>query len=241
MVALIAEGGNAAEVAAATTRAALDGLERGKGDPGVARVFFLLARTMYAAKADGFARALAPLGIAVPNDPSLFDLTGGFSHALDAWHAARDPRSDVADLAELAALEAMTRVLGEKARSLFPTPQDVLAAAKRQSTEAGFRGLAHEFFAAFVRRFLLYHLGREMPFHVGSNGRFADRASHRQFLDALDAHSREAALITKTFAKEWYGKYGWRDGISEPRAAGFTASCLKKLGDELARRGGRHG
>lgn len=242
VVGLIADGESAAAVAAATSAAACAGLDRGKGDEGLAHVVFLLARTVLAARAEDFAREVARLGVSVPQDPSLYDLTAGFAAAVRDWHAAaRVRQTDLGEMAELAAVEALTRCVGDRSDALFPTGDDVRTATRELSTRSGFSALAHEFFSRFTQRFLLYHLGRELPLHVGGNGRFADPTAQTAFVDDLDVHSREAALIVKAFAGGWYSKARFEEGITERQARGFAAHCLTKLGAELERRGGRDG
>jgi len=238
----IADGDTVGTVAAATSAAAVGGLERAIGDAGLGNVVYLLAHTVLAAREARFAVELARLGITVPNDPGLFDLTAGFSAAVRNWHhTARVPRTDLGELAELAAIESLTRCIGGRSDGLFPTGEEVHRATRAFSTRAGFATLAHEFFSRFTQRFLLYHLGRELPLHVGGNGRFADPTAQTHFIDDLEVHAREAAVIVKTFAGDWYSKARFEEGITRRQAQGFTAHCLEKLGLELERRGGRDG
>lgn len=242
VVGLIADGAAVAAVAGATSAAALAGLEDAKRDQGLARVVFLLARTALAARADDFAAALRRVGIDAPADPSLFDLTAAFADAMDRWYpVTRSARTDFGEMAELAAVEALTRCVGERAPGLFPAGGEVRRAVRACSTQKGFARLAGEFFARFAERFLLYHLGRELSLHVGGNGRFADPKDHTAFVDDLGVHCREAALIVKAFAGGWYSKAKFEAGITERQAAGFASYCVKKLGDELAVRGDRRG
>ncbi len=242
VVGLVADGESAAVVAAATSAAAVAGLKRGKGDAGLGQVVYLLAHTVLAAREANFAEELSRIGITVPEAPGLFDLTAGFSAAVRAWHRdARVPRTDLGEMAELAAVEAMTRCVGDRSDALFPTGEEVHRATREFSTQAGFATLAHEFFARFTQRFLLYHLGRELPLHVGGNGRFDDPRDQMRFVDDLEIHTREAAVIVKTFAGGWYSKAKFEEGITRRQAQGFAAHCLDKLGLELELRGGRNG
>ncbi|WP_439630598.1 hypothetical protein [Gemmata sp.] len=243
VVAHIAEGDSAAAVACATSRAAVTGFDRGAGDRGVARVVFLLARAAAAARADAFHTALGGVGVTVPANPGLFDLTAGFAAAVQDWYRThRDPRTDLAEVAVLAAAETLTALVGDRADGLFPTGDDVRRAVRDLSTQNGFAHLAHEFFARFVRRFLMYHLGRELSQHVGGNNRFADTAAYAAFVTEIDTHCREAAAIVRRFAGEWHKKNKVEAGISEAQARGFTAYCLrKKIAPELFIRGARGG
>lgn len=242
VVAHIAEGESAAAVAAAASEAAVQGLERGQSDRGVARVVWLLARTAVAARRDDFAGALAALGVHTPAEPGLFDLTAAFAAAMRAWYSTHAARTDLGEMAVLAACEAETVCVGERVTGLFPTGDEVRRTVRDFSTKNGFAALAHEFFSSFVRRFLLYHLGRELSQHVGGNSRFADHAAHTAFLDDLRVHCREVAVIARDYSGGWYDKAKFEQGITEEQARRFAAHCLGgKLRRELAVRGRRHG
>jgi hypothetical protein len=234
----VAGGAAAAAVAQATTQAAARALADAGRDPGVARVVFLLARIVLAARQTHFAAALEHLLIRVPDPPALPDLTAGVSQALQDWYAAaRHARTDFADLAELAANEALTRCLGDRGATLFPGGDEVRAAARELSTPRGFSALAHEFFARFAQRFLHYHLDRELSHHVGGNGRFPDRAARRAFADDLEVHCREAAEIVRRYARDWFSKARFEQGVTEAQARAFARVCMKKLRAELLVRG----
>ena len=240
VVALIADGETAAVIAKATSEAACGGLARGKSDPGLVKVIHLLAHTVLAARQHDSTAALSDLGIELPEEPGLYDLTGGFAAAVRDWHReSRVRQTDLGEMAELAAVEALTRCVGDRCDGLFPSGGEVMVAARSFSTAKGFSHLAHEFFSRFTQRFLLYHLGRELPLHVGGGGRFANPAAQTRFIDDLDLHTREAAMIVKKYAGEWYSKAKFTEGISKAQAQKFAAYCLTKLGSELGVRGGR--
>ena len=121
VVGAIADGDSAAGVAAATTDAATDGLDKAKADPGLARAVYLLARTALAAREPDFPAALAADGVHVPHDPGLFDLTAAVLTAVHDWYAAtRTRRSDLGEMAALAATEALARCAGDRAGEMFP-------------------------------------------------------------------------------------------------------------------------
>src|SRR5262249_42746648 len=82
----------------------------------------------------------------------------------------------------------------ERASSLFETTAaEARRAARSFSTQAGFATLAHEFFARFTKRFLTYHLDRELGLHVGGNGVFDNPKAHDEFIGRLSVHSRGPA------------------------------------------------
>lgn len=238
----IASGESAAVVAGSTSAAAVAGLLRGKWDRGVAHVVFLLARTAVAARRSNFAAELARLDIVIPAGPSLFDLTAGFTSAVQSWHSAHPGvRTDLGEMAALAAAESITHCVGDRAAGLFQSGGEVHSAVRDLSTLNGFAALGHDYYARFTRRFLLYHLGRELSQHVGGCGRFADSAAQAGFVADLDVHCREAAVIVREYVGRWYSKARFERGITERQAQNFSSYCLEKLRRELARRGAGHG
>ena len=244
VVATIAGGAAVAEVAAATTEAAADGLSKARNDPGPSFCVCLLGGVARAAHAGNFADNLRDLGLDVPDAPGLFDVTAAFADKVDRHLAVAGRRTDFGEMAELAAVESLTAQLGERSSSLYGADSDDLQRAARElSTPRGFGTLAHDFFARFAQRFLTYHLGRELPLHVGGNGRFADPSEHNDFVRRLEIHCREAAEIMHRFARDWYSRAHAPDGegITPASAKRFVAHALKKLRDELTDRGGRHG
>jgi hypothetical protein len=238
----IADGASAAVVAAETSRAAVSGLKKARADKGLAQAVFLLSRCALAAREPDFATALGAIQITVPDEPSLFDLTAGFTQAIEKWHTVSvTPKTDLGEMAALAAVEALTKCVGERSTALFPTGQEVHDATREFSTKLGFAALAHEFYTCLTRRFLLYHLGRELSLHVGENGRFADFEAHTDFVNDLDTHCRETALIVRNYAGEWYDKARFEQGITQQQAARFSAYCLKKIQSELEIKGTKDG
>lgn len=240
VVAHIAAGESVAVVAGSTSTAAVSGLERGRWDHGVAHIIFLLARTVVAARQKNFRAELARLEIVVPAEPNLFDLTSGFAAAVQTWHTAHPgARTDLGEMAALAGTESIAACVGERSVGLFPTGAEVRTAVRDLSTLNGFAAFGHDYYARFTRRFLLYHLGRELSQHVGGCGCFPDPAAHTAFVADLEIHCREAAVIVRQYVGKWYSKAHFEQGITEKQAQNFSAYSLKKMRDELAQRGAR--
>jgi hypothetical protein len=234
----IAEGASAAVVAGSTSAAAVAGLQRGKWDTGVAHVIYLLAHTAIAARQTDFAAALVHLSIRIPAEPTLFDLTAGFATAVQMWHTAHPgERTDLGEMAALAGVESIAHCVGERAVGLFPTGGEVQNAVRDLSTLNGFATFGHDYYARFTRRFLLYHLGRELSQHVGGCGRFIDPAAHTKFVADLETHCREAAVIVREYVGKWYSKAKFEKGITPRQSENFSSYCLEKLRRELRQRG----
>ena len=238
VVAHIADGVGAAGVAQATAEAAVAALDAAQRDPGMAHILFLLAKTALASREKDFCAELERHGIRVPTSPSIYDLTAGFSDAFHKWHStSRVRRTDLGEMAELAATEAMTRCTNERSRQLIPTGDELQNAFRSLSTPKWFSILAHEFFTRFTQRYLL---DRELSHHIGGNGRFPDRKALNDFVKDLGTHCREAALIVKKYSADWFSKANFEDGITEARAKIFSQTCIKKLRAELLIRGVQH-
>lgn len=242
VVGVLAEGGSVAEVANATSAAAQAGLELAQGDPGLCHAVYLLSQLALAAREDNFAAALQDAGISAGAEPGLYDLISGFTEAVDRHLISTGKRTDISEMAQLAAVESLTSLIGERSASLFGTTSaEIKHAAYELSTKKGFSTLAHDFFSRFTQRFLTYHLGRELSNHVGGNGRFADPQENSAFVQQLSAHCREAAVIVREFAGGWYSKANFESGITPQKAKHFANYALTKLSRELKVRGDRDG
>ena len=103
------------------------------------------------------------------------ELVGAFTDAVDT-HMRRDGgRTDLGEMAQMAAAETLTAVLGQRTRSLFGTsPGDIRRELAALATTEQFGTLARGFFAELTRRYLTFFLSRELSNHVGGNRRFAN-------------------------------------------------------------------
>jgi hypothetical protein len=244
VVSCIADGEGVAAVAAATMEAAQEGLAYARADRGLAHCVVLLDTIVRAARETDFAGVLRQQGFDVPDQPGIFDLAAAFTESVDAFRDRHRCGSDPGEMAELAAVEALALLLGRGSDSLFgSTPREVAGAARQLASRSGFGNLAHEFLGRFLRRFLTYHLSRELPLHVGGNGRFADPSEHNAFVERLGTMCTEVAAISEKFAGDWYAKAHSPagHGVNDATARGFVAKALNKLSDELKLRGQRHG
>ncbi|MBI3865344.1 MAG: hypothetical protein HY290_26005 [Planctomycetia bacterium] len=234
VIALIADGSAVAKIADATLDAAQRGLKLAYDDPGLGYAAYLLSKVVLAARESNFQAALSTAGISVSANPGLLDVVGGFSQAMDQHLRRTGARTDIGEMAQLAAVESLTSLVGERSTSLFgTTAAEVKSGVRELSTMNGFGTLAHDFFARVTERFLTYHLSRELSCHVGPNERFKSVSEHTGFLGELRNHCRQAALIVQKFAAGWYSKAKFEDGISQRKAQNFANYALKKLRDEM--------
>jgi hypothetical protein len=238
VVALIRGGAAAPQVATAAAHAAETWLGKAANDPTVVEAVWLLLRLPHAARADDFPAALARLGVAVPAPPGLVGLVGAVSDAIDAA-APPGKRTDLGEMAQAAAAESLTGVVGPRLGTLFGAdPGDVQREVGRLATPKQFGVLARDFFARLGHRVLDYFLSKALPAEVGDGRRFRTTAAHAAFAAALDTHCRESAGILETYAGGWLSKHHYEEGGDIPRAsaAAFTAYAMTKLSGELRRR-----
>src|SRR5690606_16131444 len=117
--------GSAAAVASATLDAIDDSFASGGDDAGLVRAVWLLANLPDAAKSGDFAKALSGLGVKVPANPSVAEITTAISDAVDNYLGAHRSRSDIGEMALGAAVEALSKNLAQRTASLFPESDDV--------------------------------------------------------------------------------------------------------------------
>jgi hypothetical protein len=224
--------------------AAQRGLEAAAQDKGLVYTIWLLTQLPLAARSPDFEARLRKLGLDVDaaGSPSLLEVTGAFSDAVDARLRRTGGRTDLGEMAQMAASEALT-VLGTPTNgSLFdtaaPSAQEELAAF---STTRLFSELATEFFARLTTKYLTYFLSRELSNYVGAGGRFASIDGHAEFDKALALHCRQASRIVEEFSGGWFSKNHFKGRITQEKAGGFAHVALKKLRAELAKGAGADG
>jgi len=230
VVGLIGAGAATAEIAAATLGASERGLQNAAHDPALVHSFWLLTQLPLCAREPDFIEALGSVGVAVAEEPTLMELVGGLSDAVDDHVYRKGGRTDLGEMAQMGAAEALTAVLGEKTASLFGTkPEDVRRELARLSTPANFSVLARTFFARLTERYLTYFLSREL------SNTLQTVAANQKFREGLALHCRQASGIVEQFAKEWFSKANYENGITQQKAAGFVGYAMTKLAAELQR------
>jgi len=78
------------------------------------------------------------------------EVVGAFTNAVDAYTRKLGARSDLGEMAQLAAVESLTKLAGEKTRTLFgATTADVQRPVGSFSTANGFDTMGKTFFPGF--------------------------------------------------------------------------------------------
>ena len=122
----------------ATAKAAETDLANASGDPAFLHAFWLLTQIPLAARGPEFAQDLRRLGLELPDQPGLMTIVGALSSAVDAHARERGGRTDLGEMAQMAAVESLVAVVAPTLPSLFgPSPQDVQRAVGRLARAIG--------------------------------------------------------------------------------------------------------
>lgn len=235
VVALIEGGAGTAQIANATITAAEHGLKFAAADKGLVEIIWLLTQLPLVGRSKNFAEALRNIGVDVSESPSLMEVVGAFSDAVDKKLANNGGRTDLGEMAQMAGSETMSQLIGSRTQSLFATtPEDVKTAFSKLATTKQFGIFAREFFAHLTNKFLDYFVSRAVCHHVGEGRRFRTLAQQGEFTKALRRHSFEASKIVEDFSGGWFSKTNWEYiGITRQKAAGFAAVAMEKIVAEL--------
>ena len=225
------------EIAAEVLDAAEAALDRAIDDPGLCFTFYLLTQVVLAAREDEDLARLDRFGIHLTETSSLFDLTVEVQGAIDEHVSGHGGATDLGEMAQKAAGEALSELAGPRALTLFGSGRDELRdALKELSTKAGFARLGQRFFGQFMARFLNFYLSRITAGQVGGP-RLQQAGDLNRFDDAVRTHCHQSALIVHDFCGEWYSKTEFVEGIGPDNASRFVAVAVRKLQAELRRQG----
>jgi hypothetical protein len=164
-------------------------------------------------------------------------IIGAFSEAVDRHLKRVGGRTDLGEMAQLAAAESLSAVAGRDLPSLFwPTAGDVRLAIGRLAAPDRFATLARDFFGRLSRRYLDYFISRELSNHVGPGRRLASIDAHTEFDAALEQHCSEASRIVETFAGGWYSKTRFKGELTPEKVRSFAYVAFTKIQSELRKR-----
>jgi hypothetical protein len=225
-------------IAAQTLEATQRSLKKAASDPGVLYTFYLITQIALAARASNWEKALGAHGIRLSEDSTVFDFTVEMQSAIDRHvGASRSGSTDLSEIAQQSAGEAIASLAGPRTISMFGGgSDDVRNAIRSVSNKKGFGDLGQRFFGRFVARFLNFYLSRVTAASLGSP-RLRDLGDIAQFNDALRVHCDESARIVRDFCGEWFSKTVYREGIDLKNTSRFLAVAFKKLRSELDRQG----
>lgn len=234
---VVGEGSTLSEstalVADRTLDAAAPALQRATEDTGLSYTFYLLTQIALASREKDWRGRLEQVGIHLDDDSSLFELITELQQNIDDHVSSHGRRTDVGEMAQQAAGEAISRLTRDASRTLFGSGSAELQDAVRKlSTKAGFSNLGQQFFGCFMSRFLNFYISRISAGRVG-NEPLTQVGELARFNDSLDAHCKQSARIVRDFCGEWYSKTEFQQGIDKENTNRFMAVALRKLADEL--------
>ena len=237
VVELLEDGAPADEIAAASVRAADGALGKAVSDPALRETVWLLTQLPGAAHDTNYVSALRALGIKARTAPSLMSLLAGFGEAVDIEARRSGSRTDLGEMARLAAATSLTKSVTPDLRSVFgTTAADVQAALAKLATPDQFARLSRTFFADLIDRSLEYYLSRAYADHVGPGEAFPSSHSLEEFRRALAVHCYEAALVVEHYSADWYAKTILEGRITREEAEKFGRRAFGKLRAELRHR-----
>jgi hypothetical protein len=223
------------DIAQRTLEAAEEGLRRAIDDVGLRFTFYLLTQVVLAARDADWRQELGALGIRLGDEASVFEFTSELQRVIDEHLEARGGATEVSEMAQQAAGEALATLAGPRAATLFGNDQAELQQAVRSlSTKAGFCDLGQRFFACFMARFLNFYLCRITAGQVGG-GRIAQVDNLSEFNNALQTHCLQSARLVHDYCGDWYSKTEFQKGIDLDNTSHFMAVAVKKFQAELRR------
>jgi hypothetical protein len=221
------------DIATKTLEAGQGGLEKAVDDLGLRYTFYLLTQIVLAARSNDWQNRLDKYGLQLSKDSTLFDLTAEMQSAIDSYLFQHGHSTDISEMAQRAAGEAVSALAGPRAVTLFGSGGDELRLALRElSTKRGFSELGQRFFGNFVAHYLNFFLSRVTPAYLGGQ-RMPQVGDVSQFNKALQLHCFQSARIVKDFCGQWYSKTEFQEGISLSNTSRFMYVALNKLRDEI--------
>jgi hypothetical protein len=220
-------------IAQQALNAAQAGLRHAVNDEGMAFTFYMLTQIVLAAREPDWLDRLGTLGINLSANASLFDLTAEIQAVIDEHTAQRGRSSDISEMAQSAAGQAVGTLSDERANTLFGNTGEELRLAIRQlSTRSGFSRLGQVFFGSFLARYLNFFVSR-ITAELTASGRAPQLGDLSRFNEALQLHCIQSAKIVHDFSGEWYSKTEFREGITLDSTSRFMSVSLRKLQAEL--------
>jgi len=202
----------------------------------ITEVMRLLIDLGLSAEQGAWQERLGDAGNAFAKADSPIDVTVTFHETLDRRLEKAALQTDIAELAQKAAGEALSGLLWGNTGGLFEKATPVTQ-LRDLSTPSGFGEIAQGVFAGIVRHHLGFYLSRVLPGAAREQG--ASVAALIRFNDQLSLHAHESSAIVRTFAKEWFSKAKYEKRLSPADINGFVSHSLTKLSDELSRQGDR--
>jgi hypothetical protein len=224
------------KLAALTAEAAAKGFTKAAYDVGLQHTFHILAQTALAGQQPDWRDLLGRAGVPVGEGSCPFDLTAGLQTAVDE-HLARHARpTDVSEMAQQAAGEALIEIAATDVPIFGGGKAELDTVVRKLATPEGFSRLGQLFFGRFTARFLNFYLSRITSDHVGTD-RIPSIADLSRFNDALRAHCEESAAVVLSSFREWHGETRSPADAGVESTAKLLSAALAKIGGALSSEG----
>jgi hypothetical protein len=224
-----------ANIARQTLDAARGSLDKSINDLGLRYTFYLLTQIALSSREDDWRERWTKLGLNLQPDATLFDLTSEMQAVIDNYLMVRGRPTDISEMAQQSAGEALTALAGPKSRTLFGNGIDETRLSIREfSTKKGFSKLGQMFFGRFMARFLNFYLSRITAANTGGD-QLHQVGDLSQFNYALKLHCEQSARIVRDFSGGWYSKTQFEQGINLENTSHFLAVAIRKIEAELER------
>ena len=235
---LLSSGAPAEDVIAASAYAAEAELAVATSSPVLAEAVRLLSMLPQAARAPAFGEALRGLGLTVPDEPLLADLTFGLATAVDSTTRDTDSRDDFGGMVRRALLGTLNATIGAKLLDPFAAePGDVRASVAHLGSSTEFPRVARLFFGTLIADMLAYWLDRILAADVGPGRRFPTTAERSSFDRTLFHCCTDSTRFIRELSGAWYARTLYRDGtITLPRASAFAELAFRRTLEQLGRK-----
>jgi hypothetical protein len=218
--------------------AAETGLAQAANDIGLCYTLFLLIKTILAARVDRWTDDLERLGIRLTEKQGIIDLTVEIQACIDDHLFSHSCSTDIAEMAQKAACEALSLEVGTRQLALFRSGRDLLKEDLKQlSTKKGFGGFSQKFFGLFLARYLNFYISRATAGCVGGR-RLNHLGDLSKFNETLKKHCAQSAVILADFSGSWFSKANFEGGIDFEKTKRFLAVAIDKLRSELKQQRG---
>jgi hypothetical protein len=209
------------------------GLDKAKNDKGVRYCVYLLTQIAVSSRLPDWRQRLVALGISLDDGASIYDLILQYQCAVDDYVQTNRCVSDLSEMAQQAAGEALLAAAKRIPVPLFSDgPEDVARILRTVSNKSGFGELGQIFFGRLLARYLNFYLSRLAASHAGAAS-LPSIAGIGDLNDALLSHCQQSALIVRDFCGDWYSATQFREGITPQNTSRFVAVALNKVRAEI--------
>lgn len=236
VVALLAGGAEAHQIAQAVIQLAERHFNLAANDKAVVETVHTLMQLPIAAQSKDFVKALRAQGIMVQGKPTANELIAAVVESIDRKVPNARGRTDLGEIAQTVAAEALSSHLRESMGLLYDTarPEDVQGALAATHAPGQFGSFARRFIGGVANHVLNYFLGPAMASVTGERSRFPTLAAAGAYKDALRTHTFEAAKIVEKFSGDWYSQ-AQRPGkaLDHEEVGKYAFGAFQKLNSEL--------